>query len=271
MLFSTDAYRPFLRVLSFFALFCPVSFLFSQSPFPHVEAHAHNDYEHAHPLMDALSFGFTSAEADVHLYNGKLLVGHDGVTKNSPDLEQLYLIPLDSILKAQRGSVYPGFAGCFYLMIDIKTESDSTFRALRKLMAKHTDLLCDSASCAVKIFLSGNRPIESMESEGYKGIALDGRPEDLGKGFSPELMPVVSDNFRNWSSWNGNSIPEKEDIQRIKSLADHVHAEGKMLRLWSIPDREFGWKTLLGAGVDIINTDRLKELDRYLTSAAGRH
>ena len=40
-------------------------------------AHAHNDYEHTHPLADALEQGFCSIEADIHLVNGKLLVAHD--------------------------------------------------------------------------------------------------------------------------------------------------------------------------------------------------
>src|SRR5262245_43776549 len=41
-------------------------------------AHAHNDYEHAHPLADALAHGFRSVEADVLWRNGKIVVSHDG-------------------------------------------------------------------------------------------------------------------------------------------------------------------------------------------------
>ena len=37
------------------------------SPTPLPRAHAHNDYEHPRPLLDALSHGFCSVEADVHL------------------------------------------------------------------------------------------------------------------------------------------------------------------------------------------------------------
>src|SRR6478672_5812077 len=33
---------------------------------PLANAHAHNDYEHARPLYDALDQGFTSVEADVY-------------------------------------------------------------------------------------------------------------------------------------------------------------------------------------------------------------
>jgi hypothetical protein len=32
-----------------------------------------------------------------------------------------------------------------------------------------------------------------MILEGYQGIALDGRPPDLNRGNSSDLMPVISD------------------------------------------------------------------------------
>ena len=43
-------------------------------PVPLERAHAHNDYEHARPLLDALAHGFCSVEADVHLIERQLLV-----------------------------------------------------------------------------------------------------------------------------------------------------------------------------------------------------
>ena len=46
-------------------------------PLPLGRAHAHNDYEHTRPLLDALDCGFGSIEADVHLVDGRLLVAHD--------------------------------------------------------------------------------------------------------------------------------------------------------------------------------------------------
>ena len=38
---------------------------------PLAQAHAHNDYEHDRPLLDALEHGFTSVEADVWLVDGR--------------------------------------------------------------------------------------------------------------------------------------------------------------------------------------------------------
>jgi hypothetical protein len=51
--------------------------LHAAEPKPLVRAHAHNDYEHARPLFDALDRGFCSVEADVYLIDGELLVAHD--------------------------------------------------------------------------------------------------------------------------------------------------------------------------------------------------
>src|SRR5258708_2801178 len=87
-------------------------------PFP--QAHAHNDYEHTHPLLDALHFGFTSVEADVYLIKNELQVSHTRPILKARSLADLYLGPLDSILRVNRGKVYPGYDGTFYLMIDIK-------------------------------------------------------------------------------------------------------------------------------------------------------
>jgi hypothetical protein len=234
----------------------------------HPNAHAHNDYEHDHPLFDALQNGFLSVEADVHLfkwneYYQTLLVGHDRVDTASRSLEQLYLKPLDSLLKVNRGSVYKGDVHTFYLMIDIKTNADTTYLALKELMKSYPRLKCNPSECQVKIFLSGNRPMGYVIKK-YEGLALDGRPTDIGKGFSSDLMPVISDTYWNWCKWDGKQPPNPTDLQKIRELAQYIHTEGKKFRLWAIPDTQLAWQTLLNAGVDLINTDKLKELNEFL-------
>ncbi len=250
------------RTFSFLILSCTLSF--AQQQWPHPNAHAHNDYEHLRPLREALENGFNSVEADVHLQDGKLLVAHNSTTVNSSTLEKLYFLPLDSIIKSGKGSIYPGRKSAFYLMIDIKTESESTYNALKELLSHYPRLKYSTNPCAIKIFLSGERPMATIIKEGYSGFGIDGRPADVGKGFTEDIMPVISDTYRNWSVWSGNSTPTEKDLQRIKELALRVHAEGKKLRLWAIPDNEVAWDALLNAGVDLVNTDHLKELNIFL-------
>lgn len=230
----------------------------------HINAHAHNDYEHNRPLFGALQNGFISVEADVHLFKGNLLVGHDNVSEHSPSIEKLYFAPLDSLLK-QNGTIYPSTTRPFYLMIDIKTDGEKTYRALQASLKSYPSLNCNQNACPLRIFLSGNRPTGIILKEGYTGFALDGRPEDVGKGLSSEIMPVISDSYSNWSHWLALSPAKAETLSRIRTLAAQVHAEGKQFRLWGTPDNELAWQALLDAGVDLINTDKLEALNVFLT------
>ena len=238
--------------------------VFSQGQWPHPNAHAHNDYEHQHPLFDALENGFISVEADVHLQQGILLVGHNGVTGSSPLLERLYIAPLDSLLKINAGRIYKGYSDPFYLMIDIKSRAKETTEKIKEILNRYPAMLCETQNCPVKIFLSGNRPMDIFQQKGYQGIALDGRPADLGKGFDVTQMPIVSDRYHNWSSWDGKEDPGEGDLEKIKELVNRTHGEGKKLRLWAIPDTEKAWTILLDVGVDLINSDRLKDLHVFL-------
>jgi hypothetical protein len=230
----------------------------------HINAHAHNDYEHRHPLLDALDNGFISVEADIHLKNGVLLVSHNGPNRNSKTLEQLYLEKLDSIVKNNGIAVYPASSENFYLMLDCKTEALATWQAIRAVL-KSFPRLMNAPSGPVKIFLSGNRPVKEIMQGEFEGIAIDGRPGNLGKSYPTERMPIISDHYKNWSSWKGDSPPSLKDLERIEALAKTVHAEGKKLRLWAIPDNEVAWEALLKSGVDLINTDKLEKLNQFLT------
>ncbi len=232
---------------------------------PHLNAHAHNDYEHKRPLKEAIANGFISVEADVYLQNETLVVSHDQPKKDAASLEILYLKPLDSLLKVNNNRIYAGNKATFYLMIDCKTERISTYEAIKKALSKYPSLLCSSEVCALKVFLSGNRPLDVMLKDINSGIGIDGRPEDVGNRYSSEQMPVISDNYKNWSSWSGKSNPTDNDLLCVKELADKVHKEGKKFRLWAIPDNEVAWEALLEAGVDFINTDDLAELNAFLT------
>ncbi|MEX2112733.1 MAG: hypothetical protein WD845_06075 [Pirellulales bacterium] len=97
---------------------------------PLAQAHAHNDYEHERPLLDALDHGFSSVEADIYLVDGALLVAHNrSDVKPERTLQKLYLDPLRQRVKSNGGSVHPG-GKPFYLLIDIKSDGETTYAAL---------------------------------------------------------------------------------------------------------------------------------------------
>lgn len=234
---------------------------------PHINAHAHNDYEHTRPLFDALENGFTSVEADVHFVGGKILVSHDHPNATSRTLEELYLKPLDSIRELNGGKIYLQKDIVVMLMIDIKTDSEKTFEALHQLLLKYKEgINTPNHRGAIGIFISGNRAIDMIRNDPDHLCSIDGRPEDVGKGFSREEMPVISENYKKVINWNGKGVPSKMELDKLTELASKVHAENKKLRLWAIPDNDNAWNVLLSAGVDLINTDRLKELNSFLTT-----
>jgi hypothetical protein len=225
-------------------------------------AHAHNDYAHERPLCEALAKGFTSIEADVHLVGGELYLGH-WLPQISADrtLQQLYLKPLHDLVSRQGGKVYPGYEGIFYLMIDIKTDSLATYRALRSLLLKFPAFQCNPH---FQVFISGNRALQHILSDGEQIAAVDGRLSDLWKNRPSEAMPVISDNFRKHFRWRGKGPMPPVEKDKLRRLADEAHRQGKKLRFWAIPDQPNGWQALLEAGVDFISTDDLAGAGAFL-------
>ena len=70
---------------------------------PLKQAHAHNDYLHDRPLLDALDHGFCSVEADIFLVDGELLVAHTrSELSKERTLKKLYLNPLRERVKTKR-------------------------------------------------------------------------------------------------------------------------------------------------------------------------
>jgi len=128
-----------MRFLPLFLLL--VSTLHAQPATPLLRAHAHNDYEHERPLLDALDHGFTSIEADIHLVDGALLVAHDrDKVVAGRTLEALYLAPLQARVRANGGRVYPG-GPPLLLLVDIKSDAEQTYTVLRDLLQQYAGML----------------------------------------------------------------------------------------------------------------------------------
>jgi hypothetical protein len=237
------------------------------APLPN--AHAHNDYEHSRPLFDALDQGFCSVEADVFSVDGSLLVGHDrGALKPERTLESLYLAPLAKRVRQNDGHVYPHGIR-FFLLVDIKDDPERTYRDLRKLLAKYADMLTNVEAGklqggAVTVVLTGNRPRIDSDDSSVRYVALDGRVSDLNIRAPSHLMPMISDDWTKRFHWNGNGpMPEKERAT-LRGIVNKAHASHRVVRFWKTQENETVWRELCAAGVDLINTDELDRLARFL-------
>lgn len=247
---------------------------------PLSRAHAHNDYEHDRPLFDALDHGFNSVEADIFLVDDDLYVAHNrrDVTPERT-LRRLYLDPLRERVKKNSGHVYPK-GQQFTILIDIKTGAIETYRVLDRILTEHRDIFTSFGpdgrnDKAVLAVVSGNRPREFMKSQKLRYAGCDGRLTDLQSEYSADLIPMISDNWRNHFKWNGTGEMPAEERYRLREIVQKAHEKGRLVRFWATPDnpspaREALWHELLLACVDKINTDDLKGLRQFLLENPGR-
>ncbi|MET8682254.1 phosphatidylinositol-specific phospholipase C/glycerophosphodiester phosphodiesterase family protein [Streptomyces sp. NPDC004647] len=245
-------------------------------PAPLRRAHAHNDYEHTHPLADALQHRFTSVEADIWLVDGKLLVGHD-IGDLSPDrtLESLYLDPLLKRVVANHGSVHAGHRVSLQLLIDIKNTGEETYRELHRRLRYYRSILSTAVGGKVRTgpvtpVISGDRAARGpMEAQHLRYAFYDGRLDDLGTHTPASFMPLVSANWTSTFSWNGAGPMPADERAKLHDIVDDAHAHRQRVRFWGTPDtpsheRDDVWHELLDARVDHINTDDLAGLERFL-------
>jgi hypothetical protein len=243
---------------------------------PLKNAHAHNDYEHTRPLFDALDQGFNSVEADVFLVDGKLLVGHTRFDlKPSRTLESLYLDPLVECVRVNGGHVYSRANTRFWLLIDVKTDAEPTYAALHAVLARYAErypallTTIDSNKVAVKaitVVVSGNMAKEAMAKQARRYAGYDGRAPDVDSEVPANLMPWVSDNWTNMFKWRGDGQMPDAERAKLKDFVARAHKHGRIVRLWATPEKPAFWAELRAADVDLINTDQLADLRKFLTS-----
>jgi len=117
----------------------------------------------------------------------------------------------------------------------------------------------------IKILLSGNRPVNSLASDQKRSMFLDGRIHDLEKNYSPNLMPIISENYSKIFGYTFFSkIPTEKKMDHFRKIANEIHAQNKLFRLWNIPENEPVWTLLLKNELDIISTDRIEKLSSFL-------
>ncbi|RYG22503.1 hypothetical protein EON82_16885 [bacterium] len=228
------------------------------------QAHAHNDYAHPRPLLDALDQGFLSVEADIYFVDGELRVGHDRKDlKPGRTLESLYLDPLAQRVRKNKGTVY-GQPGILTLLVDIKEDGPAVQSELTRRLPKYRAMLSERTGStvqarAVQIVLSGARTADCAAGDGF--LFKDGRPKDLAD--DSFRTPLISESYETALGTSLTPLPA-EARAKLDELVRRTHAVGKRLRLWGTPDGPVTWGELRAAGLDLINTDRLAELRAYL-------
>ena len=240
---------------------------------PLLNGFAHNDYCHKRPLYDALDNGFTNIEADIFLKNNKLIVAHVfPYFKGKRTLETLYFKPLAERIAENNGKVYANYNKPVILMIDIKTNAGNTYEALKPLLEKYRSILTSLEDGkityrAVTVVLSGHKPYEQIGNEQDRLAFID---EDLRKVSRDTTMSnmftMASCKYSRMLRWDGKGIFPVAERNKLCAFVALAHRMGEKVRLWASPEKKVVWDELLHCGVDLINTDKLVTLRKYLNS-----
>ncbi len=236
-------------------------------PLPH--AFAHNDYWHKRPLFDAMDNGFTHIEADVYLRRSKLVVAHAlPILKKKHTIEGLYLRPIYNQMSGINGQVQTPL-DTVVLMIDIKSNGNKTYAALRKILNKYKSILSTFENGKVTIrnltlVLTGHRPMNELKSEEMRYVFADADLRKINsQETSPEIFTTASCKYSHLLKWKGKGEVPAEEKERLMALVDKAHLSGTKVRLWAAPENENVWQLLRTCGVDLINTDKLVALKQF--------
>jgi len=237
----------------------------AQNYAPHSLGHSHNDEMQARPLQQALQDGFNNVEVDVHLVDGRLLVGHDlsDAKAKNLTLEKAYLDPLCQRVE-EHGAVHANGPE-FTLCIDLKSSADSTYRALQSTLKNYDSVLVKVVggqlqSAPIRVVLTGNRP--KIETQADRMVFLDAQLHEVLKDpdqIDPLVHSTVSGNYRMFFRWNGKGEMPAKEQQRLRTMAEDMEQLGLRMRLWDAPDQPEAWKAFAHNGVDLINTDHLDQ------------
>ena len=238
----------------------------------HLHGHAHNDYEHDHPLFDALGHHFYSVEADIYLDGSTLAVSHLNLPWEARrPLEQLYLDPLQARVD-EMGSVY-GDGEPFTLWIDLKQGSRELVDRLHDTLERYPMLTRFEGDTVtpgpVTVVLTGDaggkkdfvtRFSERRALRDSNDYSPDDPPADNAWGY---YALAWGDYLR--SSGDG----QLDDTQRARlaCIIENAHAQGRKVRFYDAPDKPESWRVQLEFGVDFLSTDDLPGLDTFLEQA----
>ncbi|WP_253809269.1 phosphatidylinositol-specific phospholipase C/glycerophosphodiester phosphodiesterase family protein [Vibrio sp. RE88] len=247
-----------------------------------VRSHSHNDYYRDEPFYGAAELGFGSFEADVYYEEGyeEVLIAHDeDDLVHEWKFDELYVQPIVEHVRNNQNQMYDGWNYTAVLLIDIKTQDVLTWQAVEEVLAKYPDVFSRYQDGKVyqgpvTAIISGNRPIELMDQQQTRYSFVDGRLSDLDKGYSPTLMPLISNNFdyfdqEQFGDFNGKGEWPDAALVELERIVTTAHSNMQKIRFWATPEGDPEthnkiWGELTKANVDYINTDLQQTLHDWL-------
>lgn len=227
--------------------------------------HSHNDYCQNLPFYTAYSARCASIEADIFAVDGELYVAHERKEiDRKRTLRALYLDPIRRQMELNVGKAYPD-GKSFQLLIDLKTGYAETMPILEKQLEEYLSCFdTEHNPSAVQIVITGNQPAPADFAKYASFIQFDGQPDKVYTAEESKRVALLSAPFFIYSEWNGLGRMVEGEYDKVKTVIDQAHKEGKKIRFWGCPDTKTAWNTFMKMGVDYINTDRPELIAGFL-------
>jgi len=241
----------------------------SPQPKPLKHGHAHNDYLHKRPLIDALELGYTSIEIDLYYVYRRAKVSHTPLFLSlKPRLKPLYFNPLREIIKTNGGTVFTDDSTQLTLMIEFKHAPLKLYSYMKEMLAEFEDILeipfgKNKRWGPVRIILMRGPSIDVLLREETPYFAVDGGYYHLTSDFDATIVPRVSLNYNNYFTWKGKGQMPAHEKELLDEIVSKAKSKGRQIRFWAMPHNEVIWETFLDAGVDVINVDDLKRYAKF--------
>ena len=102
--------------------------------------------------------------------------------------------------------------------------------------------------------------MKTLPNEYSRFAFLDGKFDELGLEIPHTLMPVVSDNYKDYFQWDGVGEMPPAEYALMDSLVRKSHSDQKTIRFWGGTHTMEYTTVPRHAGVDVIGYDNLDTL-----------
>ena len=147
---------------------------------------------------------------------------------------------------------------------------------------KYEDIVLNFEKSVQKVLDFLELPWSNDVLEFYK--KAQSRKRISSSSYDQVIKPIYSESINNWKkyqkeiseiipllkywtdkfNWKGRGKVPAEELITLNKIIFDVHSEGKKLRFWGSPDNEQTWQILFSSGVDLINTDKILKLYKFM-------
>lgn len=222
-----------------------------------------NNFVTNNQLWESIGNGVFNFQADVMMIFGKLYVTSimpENADHKLPTLSEAYLYPLFNQFKKNNGEIVPGYSGDIYLILNLLGQPAQIYKELAAQMNPYAEMLTyydaegKKHQGKLRILVNDKADFEKINKIKHSFLGLVGNMTDIDKNIATEKMPVIEVNFDELTSWKGVGNIPFEDFNKIKTVIQKVHSQGKKISINNCPAHKTIAELIISSKADFINT-----------------